>query len=56
MTMKGSDACFWFCAVYHDTYVRTADGWRFQRVEVEARAFTPYEAGFGKQLLAELPR
>jgi ketosteroid isomerase-like protein len=56
MTLKGSDQCFWFCAQYVDEYVRTADGWKFQNVKIEARAFTPYEQGFGKQLLAELPR
>ena len=56
MTLKGADACFWFCAVYHDEYVRAADGWKFQHVKVEARAFTPYEQGFGKLLMADLPR
>ena len=56
MTMKDSQACFWFCAQYEDEYVRTADGWKFQHVKVIARAFTPYEEGFGNQLMAELPR
>lgn len=55
MIIKGGDASFWFCAVYHDRYVRTAEGWKFQHVKVDARAFTPYEQGFGKQLMAELP-
>ena len=55
MTLKEGDACFWFCAVYRDEYVRTEDGWKFQNVKVEARAFTPYEEGFGKQLMVDLP-
>lgn len=55
MTMKGADAAFWFCARYDDEYVRTPQGWKFQNVKVIARAFTPYEEGFGKTLLAELP-
>lgn len=55
MTMKGSDACYWFCARYVDDYLRTPSGWRFQHVRVEARAFSPYEEGFGKVLLTDLP-
>ncbi len=55
MTMKGADAAFWFCAQYEDEYQRTADGWKFSHVRVIPRAFTPYEEGFGKTLLAELP-
>ena len=55
MTMKGTESCFWFCAQYQDEYVRTADGWKFQHVKVIARAFSPYEEGFGKQLMSELP-
>jgi ketosteroid isomerase-like protein len=56
MTMKGTDSCFWLCAQYRDEYVRTAAGWRFQHVKVIIRAFSPYETGFGKQLMVELPR
>ena len=55
MTMKGGDQAFWFCAQYQDTYVRTAEGWKFQHVRVHARAFTPYEEGFGKVLMSALP-
>jgi len=56
MTMKGTDSCFWLCAQYQDEYVRTSAGWRFQHVKVIIRAFSPYETGFGKQLMVELPR
>ena len=55
MTMKDTDTCFWFCAQYRDECVRTPDGWKFQHVKVIARAFSPYEDGFGKQLMSELP-
>ena len=54
MTLAGSESSYWFCAQYRDQYVRTPLGWRFQNVRVEARAFTPYEQGFGKELMAEL--
>lgn len=55
MVMKGTDAGFWFCAQYQDEYVRTSEGWKFQRVKIIAKAFTPYEEGFGKVLMADLP-
>lgn len=55
MALKGGEACYWYCAQYHDEYVRTNEGWKFQRVKLTARAFTPYDVGFGKQLLADLP-
>lgn len=55
MVLKDGDAAFWLCAQYHDDYVRTAEGWRFQKVVVETRAFSPYAEGFGKTLIAELP-
>jgi hypothetical protein len=56
MTMKDSDECFWFCAQYLDDYVKVDGVWKFSHVRVIARAFTPYSEGFGKQLMAELPR
>ena len=55
MAMKGTEAAFWFCAQYQDEYVRTSEGWKFQHVKILEKAFTPYEAGFGKQLIADLP-
>ena len=55
MTLKGGSDCFWFCAVYHDDYVRTPQGWKFQNVLITPRAFSPYEKGFGQQLFADIP-
>ena len=55
MTFKQSGACYWLCAQYFDDYVRTADGWKFRRLTLKARAFSPYEKGFGQLLMAELP-
>lgn len=55
MVMKGADQAFWFCARYEDEYQRTDDGWRFRRVKVLPQAFTPYEEGFGRTLMADLP-
>ncbi len=55
MVMKGTDAGFWFCAQYQDEYVRTSEGWKFKHVKIIAKAFTPYDEGFGKVLMADLP-
>lgn len=55
MTMKGTELAYWFCARYEDEYVRTREGWKFKHVKVVARAFTPYEEGFGRTLMTELP-
>ncbi len=55
MVLKGDGSCFWFCAQYEDDYVRTSNGWKFQHVRVKPRAFTPFEKGFGKVLMADLP-
>jgi len=52
---KGSQA-FWMAARYHDRYLRTPDGWRFADVKIELTMLSPYEAGFGKARIAELPR
>ena len=56
MVLRGSDACRWLCAQYDDRYVRTADGWRFAHVKITVRAFSPYEDGFGKVLIGDMPR
>lgn len=55
MVMKGTELAYWFCAQYEDEYVRTTEGWKFKHVNIIARAFTPYDQGFGKTLLADLP-
>ena len=55
MVLKGSESSFWYCAQYQDAYLRTQDGWKFQHVKIHARAFSPYESGFGKELMAALP-
>lgn len=55
MVMQGTTSAYWFSACYADTYVRTAEGWKFQHVKITERAFSPYEEGFGKTLMAALP-
>ena len=55
MVMQGTTSAYWFSACYADTYVRTAEDWKFQHVKITERAFSPYEEGFGKTLMAALP-
>ena len=55
MVLKGNDACYWYCAQYEDQYVRTDDGWKFRHVKIHARAFSPYDSGFGRELMSRLP-
>lgn len=46
MHLKEPDIGFWAGAHYHDTYVRTADGWRIQSTRVTSGFSTPFEAGW----------
>lgn len=55
MVLRENSACVWLCAQYDDRYERTPDGWRFAHVKITIRAFSPYEEGFGKVLVAGLP-
>lgn len=48
VTAPGPQAA-WLVAKYRDTYVRRANGWMFQRLEVQVKALSPYEQGFAKQ-------
>jgi hypothetical protein len=56
MVLKDTELSYWYCAQYEDQYVRTPDGWKFKHVKIHARALSPYDAGFGKQLMSELPQ
>ena len=49
MVTEPAHRAAWLVAKYHDTYVRRAAGWMFQRLEVDVKALTPYEEGFAKQ-------
>lgn len=36
----------WLMATYHDEYIRTAAGWRFQSLRVDILFFAPHEGGW----------
>jgi SnoaL-like protein len=46
----------WMAARYDDRYRREGGTWRFESVRVELRMLSPYEEGFAKVRIAELPR
>lgn len=50
------DQALWMAARYHDRYRRVAGEWLFEHVAIDLRLLSPYEAGFAKVRIAELPR
>ena len=49
-TLEGKDGprAMWLAANYHDEYIRTPSGWKFQSLKVTALFFTPHDAGWVK--------
>jgi hypothetical protein len=49
-TLEGKDGpqAMWLAAVYHDDYVRTLAGWKFQKLKVDSLFFTPHDQGWVK--------
>lgn len=45
---KGGPRAMWLAATYHDEYIRTESGWKFQVLRVERLFFTPVEEGWVK--------
>jgi len=50
------DQALWMAGRYVDRYQRVDGQWRFEHVTVELRMLSPYEVGFAKVRIAELPR
>jgi len=44
-----SGSALWSLGLYKNHFVRTADGWRFEKLVFETAAVTPYELGWGRQ-------
>lgn len=49
------DQALWMAGRYDDRYRREGDRWLFEKVAVDLRMLSPYEQGFAKVRLAELP-
>ena len=50
------DRAMWLAGRYDDVYRRVNGTWRFETVTLEARMLSPYEQGFAKVRIAEVPR
>jgi len=46
----------WMAARYDDRYRREGGAWLFESVKVELRMLSPYEEGFAKVRISEIPR
>lgn len=46
----------WMAARYDDRYRREGGVWLFEHVKIDLRMLSPYEEGFAKVLIADLPR
>lgn len=49
------DQALWLAGRYDDRYRREPDGWRFEHVRVDVRMLSPYEEGWAKRRVVELP-
>ena len=45
MTLNGEEFSFRGCGFYHETYVRTPDGWRISSTVLQRLSVTPLSAG-----------
>lgn len=52
--LEGGDRAYWMSANYDDRYVRTAQGWRFQRVTIRMKMLAPYDAGWAPQRITDV--
>ena len=52
---KGNQG-LWMAARYDDRYRRENSAWLFENVKVDLRMLSPYEEGFAKVRIAEIPR
>lgn len=51
---RGSQA-LWMAARYDDVYRREGGEWRFERVTVTLRMLSPYEEGFARARMVDVP-
>ncbi len=54
-TFAQTDQALWMAGRYEDVYRREEDVWRFEQVTVLLRMLSPYEAGWARTRLIELP-
>jgi uncharacterized protein (TIGR02246 family) len=55
MVLQGGDQGMWLAARYSDRYRRANGRWLFESVKIDVRFFSPYEEGYGRVPMAEVP-
>lgn len=55
MVMAAGDQAMWLAAHYAERYRRENDQWLIEHLEISVKSFSPYESGFGKTRIAEIP-
>jgi len=56
IVFASGDRAMWMAARYDDRYRRERATWLFEYVTVDLRMLSPYEEGFAKVRIAEIPR
>ena len=54
MVMAPEPVALWLVAKYREQYVRAGESWLFKRLELDIKALSPYEKGFGKERFMEI--
>ena len=55
MVVKEGQQAMWLHGKYQDTYVRENGEWLYKSLKLNVEIFSPYETGFGKIKMAEIP-
>jgi ketosteroid isomerase-like protein len=54
-TLNESNQAVWLTGCYDDELIRDASGWKFKRVRLKSRFFSPYEEGWAATPFMEVP-
>jgi len=54
-TLQPLDQAIWMMGVYHDQYERLEGNWRISSLRVDFKYFTPFEEGWAKTPMWEMP-
>jgi len=55
MVVATGDQAMWLSAHYNEIYKRIDGKWLIERLAIDVKCFSPYEAGFGQVRFAEIP-
>lgn len=53
-TLTADNRAVWLSGVYEDDLVLEPDGWKFERMKISTRFFSPYESGWAETPLLEM--